>query len=98
MKTVSISYAKAHLSALLDRVRSGQGVVITDRGAPVARLEPVSTAAWDTRLRSLVERGLATAPKVAPTPTLLHDLPPGPALPRGASLVQSVLDEREEGW
>jgi prevent-host-death family protein len=98
MKTASISYAKTHLSTLLDRVRAGQSVVITDRGTPVARLEPIATADWDARLRSLVERGLATPPKTAPTTKLLHELPPAPALPRGVSLVQAVLDEREEGW
>lgn len=98
MKTASISYTKAHLSALLERVRAGQSVVITDRGAPVARLEPIGATEWDARIRSLVERGLATAPKIAPAAELLSELPPAPALARGTSLVRTVLEEREEGW
>ncbi|HET7551099.1 MAG TPA: type II toxin-antitoxin system prevent-host-death family antitoxin [Gemmatimonadaceae bacterium] len=98
MKTASISYAKAHLSAVLDRVRSGQSVVITDRGTPVARIEPITTAEWSARFRSLVERGLATPPKITPTAKLLAELPPPAALARCASLVESVLDEREQGW
>ena len=98
MTTASISYVKAHLSALLDRVRRGQPVIITDRGTPIARLEPVTVAGSDAHLRSLVERGLATPPKVAPTKNMLDELPPVPPLRRGSSLVQAVLDEREEGW
>ncbi|HEX5436551.1 MAG TPA: type II toxin-antitoxin system prevent-host-death family antitoxin [Gemmatimonadaceae bacterium] len=98
MKTASISYAKAHLSALLGRVRSGHSVIITDRGIPVARLEPVTVAGSDAYFRSLVERGLATSPKVPPTKTLLEELPPSPTLKRGTSLVQAVRDERDEGW
>lgn len=37
---VSLAEAKAHLSALLDRVEAGEEVVITRRGKPVARLKP----------------------------------------------------------
>lgn len=98
MKTASISYVKAHLSTLLDRVRRGQPVIITDRGTPIARLEPVTAAGSDAYLRSLVGRGLATPPRVAPTTDMLDELPPAPPLRRGASLVQAVLDEREEAW
>lgn len=34
--------AKAHLSEILDRVEHGQDVLITRRGAPVARLSAVA--------------------------------------------------------
>jgi prevent-host-death family protein len=98
MKSASISYTKAHLSAIIDRVRAGQSVIITDRGTPVARIEPVVAGEWSERLRSLSERGLATPPKVAPTVKLLSELPPPSPLARGTSLVHAVLDEREGGW
>ena len=39
MKTATIPEAKNRLSALIDRVRHGETVIITDRGRPVARLE-----------------------------------------------------------
>ena len=42
MITVSLVEAKAHLSELLDKVESGQGVVITRHGRPVAQLYPVA--------------------------------------------------------
>jgi len=40
MKTATVADAKSHLSALLADVEAGQGVVITRRGKPVARLVP----------------------------------------------------------
>lgn len=36
--SISVAEAKAHLSEILDRVESGEEVVITRRGKPVARL------------------------------------------------------------
>jgi prevent-host-death family protein len=47
MKTASVAEAKAHLSALLGNVESGEDVLITRRGKPVGRLiavrdEPLS--------------------------------------------------------
>ena len=40
MDTVSLADAKAHLSALIDRVEAGETVTITRRGKEVARLSP----------------------------------------------------------
>jgi prevent-host-death family protein len=40
MITVSLTDAKAHLSALIDRVEAGESVTITRRGKEVARLSP----------------------------------------------------------
>lgn len=45
MKSVSVLEAKTHLSALLEQVRvSGEAVVITRRGQPIARLSAVAPA------------------------------------------------------
>lgn len=44
MKKMSVAAAKAHFSELLSRVESGQDVLITRRGAPVARLSGVERA------------------------------------------------------
>jgi prevent-host-death family protein len=40
MKPVQIAEAKAHLSALVERVEAGEEIVIARRGKPVARLVP----------------------------------------------------------
>ncbi|GJD42969.1 hypothetical protein AFCDBAGC_0811 [Methylobacterium cerastii] len=42
MATVSLAEAKAHLSALVDRVIAGEAVTITRRGREVVRLSAVS--------------------------------------------------------
>ncbi len=38
MQTVSLAHAKSHLSALLDAVVSGDEVLITRHGTPVAKI------------------------------------------------------------
>jgi prevent-host-death family protein len=40
MKTAGIREARQNLSVLLEDVRKGHEIVITDRGKPVARLVP----------------------------------------------------------
>jgi prevent-host-death family protein len=47
MKRTSISDARNRLSALIDRVRHGETIIIEDRGVPVARLEPVAPLEGD---------------------------------------------------
>ena len=40
MRTAGIREARQNLSALLDEVKQGHEIVITDRGRPVAKLVP----------------------------------------------------------
>jgi prevent-host-death family protein len=40
VQQVQIAEAKAHLSALLERVEAGEEIIIARRGKPVARLIP----------------------------------------------------------
>jgi prevent-host-death family protein len=63
MASVSISDAKNRLSALLDEVREGAVITITDRGRPVARLEPVPAGGEEPHLEGLVRRGLVERPR-----------------------------------
>jgi len=59
MKTAAVSELKARLSEYLDRVKSGEEVLITDRGNPVARLLPVSRArAVRQTMATMEKRGL----------------------------------------
>ena len=41
MKRSSVSYLKAHLSAVLKAVQAGETVVVMDRDHPIARLVPL---------------------------------------------------------
>ena len=97
VKRASITEAKNQLSALLDRVRRGERVVIEDRGLPVARLDPMSSLEGDDegRLARLERAGLARRPDAAVPRALLRTAPPRPS--RGASLSRAVLEERAEG-
>jgi len=57
MKEAGIREARQNLSALIEDVRKGHEIVITDRGRPVARLvPPVSSSAKPFRGRSAFRR------------------------------------------
>ena len=67
MITAGIRETKTRLSSLLAAVRSGEEVLITDRGRPVARIvrEPARTRPVEERLEALADTGflsLRTAP------------------------------------
>jgi prevent-host-death family protein len=97
MRRATITEAKNGLSALLDRVRAGESVVITDRGVPVAVLEPApGRVDLDERIARLERAGIVRRGRVEPPMDLLRT--PGPPLAAGASVVDAVLDERRSGW
>jgi prevent-host-death family protein len=60
MKTVNVHEAKTHLSRILRRVMSGEEVLITNAGEPVARLVPVDRPQVRVLGR---DRGLFTVPE-----------------------------------
>ena|SRR5919197_77276 len=96
MRTASISEAKARLSALLDLVRAGESVTITDRGRAVARLVPAAGDAVDGegRLQRLERRGLVRRPlRRLDVETFLAT--PKPDL--GGGVVELLLEERRTG-
>ena len=98
MKTATISETKRNLSALLDRVRAGETVLILDRETPVARLEPVRPgkgARDDARLEKLERDGKIRKGTGVPSPAILRSLPVRPG--SGADLLKVLLEEREEG-
>jgi prevent-host-death family protein len=98
MKTVSISEAKNRLSALIDGLKGGSGVLIVDRGRPVARLEPVANSGHegdDGRLARLIRNGIVRSGRRKPLPKSFFT----DGLPRlkgGASVLEALLEERRE--
>jgi prevent-host-death family protein len=98
MKRATISEAKNQLSALIDRVRHGETVLILDRGRPVARLESVHTAPEsdaEGRLARLERAGVvrrATTPP--PVARILKRLP---RLRKPARVLEALLEERQHG-
>lgn len=97
MKMATITEAKNQLSALIDRVRHGETIVITDRGRPVARLVSAVTEAGDDpegRLARLERRGgLRRATASAPRALILKKLP---KLRRPAGVLDALLEERRQ--
>ncbi|PYR70964.1 MAG: toxin-antitoxin (TA) system antitoxin [Acidobacteria bacterium] len=79
MKTVGVRELKNRLSEYLRHVRSGEGLLITDRGEVVAEMGPPGHAAGDASvppgLVALAKRGLVT-------PGSQGDAKLYPALPR----------------
>ncbi len=96
MSTSSISETKAKLSALLDRVKAGETVTITDRGVPVAQIVPLNGASevdWDARLEKLERQGVIRRPKSKRPRGWLSAQP----LPKSRkSVLEALLEERRE--
>jgi prevent-host-death family protein len=91
-----VAELKANLSQYLDQVRRGEEVVITDRGAPIARLVPLEgRVEEDARIERLVREGVLS-PGSGRFPEALLTTPPGdPAL--GAAVLAALIEERREG-
>jgi prevent-host-death family protein len=96
MKLASVSQTKNQLSALLEQVRQGEVLVITDHDRPVARITAIShegeTANGQNRVaqlerKGLVRRGLGGRCELAP-PVVLR---------QGVSAVDRLIDDRENG-
>lgn len=95
MKLSSVSQTKNQLSALLEQVRQGETVVITDHDRPVAKITAMASddavglqgdIEWLER-NGIVRRGgggfYALKPPVVPT--------------QGSSALAALLDERQTG-
>lgn len=97
VKRASITDAKNQLSALIDRVRRGERIIIEDRGVPVARLDSMPNVAEDHqgRIARLERAGLARRADAPPPRSVLETPPPRPS--GGARLSDAVLEERADG-
>ncbi len=96
MTTASVSEAKNQLSALLKLVQAGQSIIITDRGVPVARLEPVQLGPGvPPRMIALAQQGLVRLPKQQPDASWLDA--PRIRVTEGLAPSEIVMEERREG-
>jgi prevent-host-death family protein len=99
MKLATISETKNGLSALLDRVRHGETIVVTDRGRPVARLEPVTgqdqAGPDEGRLARLERAGIIRRAGGGRLDEIARVPPPAPV--GGGDIVAVLLDERRRG-
>jgi prevent-host-death family protein len=98
MKTATITQAKNQFSALVDRVRHGETIVITDRGRPVARLVSALTGAAadpEGRLARLERRGGLRRGAASPPKALIMRKLPNTGRP--ARVLTALLEERRDG-
>ena len=95
MKTASISQTKNQLSALIDQVRQGETIVITDHDRPVAKLVPAQAengeeaagALAQLERKGVIRRGNGEHCRLA-----------APLKLRGkASALAALLDDRAQG-
>jgi prevent-host-death family protein len=97
MKTATLTETKNALSALIDRVRHGETILILDRGRPVARLASVlaeESESPEGRVVRLERQGIlqrAKSPKVAGLFAR-----PRPGL-HGKGILDVLLEERRGG-
>lgn len=91
MRTAGVAQLKARLSEYLARVRAGDEVLVTDRGRPVAKLVPATSA--DDRLIELERQGLARIGSM--------ELPPGfldsPLPESEQSVTGALIEDRRQG-
>jgi len=88
MGEVGIKALKDHLSAYVRRVRAGERIVITDRGAAVAVLGPVEEGTEARRAWELVRAGAASWSGGKPRGSA------NPPKVRGKTAAAMVLEDR----
>lgn len=96
-RVTSVTTLKASLSSYLGLVKSGEEVLITERGRPIARLVPYLAAPEqeDGRLERLYREGIL---KPGNGHSLREALRARRPARSASSVVQALLEEREAGW
>jgi prevent-host-death family protein len=100
MKTATISEAKNKLSQLLDWVKAGETVIITDRDVPVAKLESVQRPSEGEaygRMERLIRAGVARGP-IKPLAKDWRKNHPRIKVPADVDIVKIIAEERESSW
>ena len=98
MRTEPITSAKNNLSALLREVKAGRTIVITDRGVPVAELVPPRRPpkGITPRMIEAAQQGKLILPKRQPNLEWVWKEPPPKAKPGAPSIVDLLIQDRED--
>lgn len=96
-KVTSVTTLKASLSAYLSLVKAGEEVLVTERGRPIARLVPYQSDPEHegSRLDRLYRDGIL---KPGNGQSLIEALRGRRAARASESVVEALLQERENGW
>jgi prevent-host-death family protein len=93
-KHVPVSDLKATLSEQIARVKSGEEILVTERGVPVARITPYRVAFDEERLSRLARAGVVRLPERRPGRSWKK---PAPVKDRNGSVLRALLEDRDEG-
>lgn len=98
MRTATVTEVKNGLSAFLDQVKAGETITITERGVPIARLEPLQDLDdADGRLARLERAGIARrGTRTLPPDFFTMPIPEGTG--EGPTLSELIIEERRTGW
>lgn len=90
--SVATRELKTHLGRYLQLVRSGETLVVTDRGRPIAELRPIAKETDDQQaiLAEMAALGEATLGSGEPLPPL------APVRIRGKALAATVIEGRAD--
>ena len=94
MERITVTQLRNDLDGYLEKVRTGESLLILDRGQPIARLNCVDEQSrFDNRLTRLENEGLLRR-AVMPFPRELIEKPPPKP---GKSVLEALVGERREG-
>ena len=86
--SVGVRELRQDASKVLDLVKSGESVIVTEWGKPVAEIRPIQVAT----MQDLIDAGLVTPARDKFDPKVFEPLPN----PEGRSLLKEFLKERRE--
>jgi prevent-host-death family protein len=96
MKIANISETKNGLSALLERVKKGDTILIVDRNTPVAQLVPIDRHTKLDDPLALIEKNVVLRRPQGALSKAFFDKPLLKAS-KGASALEALLEERRQG-
>ncbi len=97
MRSATVTEAKNSLSALLALVKGGESVTITERGIPIARLEPMAGVEdADGRIARLERAGILRRGTGTLDPEFFS-MPLPEAAGDGPTGSEMIIDERRSG-
>ncbi len=87
---VGLREANQQFSKLMQRVRAGEEVVLTERGKPFARIVPIRQTRQEDVIRQLVKEGFL---RPAERPGIMPDFKPRRI--RGVPITKTLREDRD---
>lgn len=75
MDTVSVRQLRNDVSRILKRVESGERLIVTSNGEPVAEIGPIRQRSDKPTLEELIAAGRVTPPRTRGAPAPAHPVP-----------------------